>query len=153
MNETLNKLFIRFAKRAEKVDKQTLVETFVDVGPLLSILSTIDNQILYGRRGTGKTHALVYLVETAKLKGDIAVYLDLRSIGSTGGIYSDQSIPLPERATRLLMDTLAGIHDELLNVALDDSHGIDLSMVGPILDEFAVSITEITVRGELEQER
>ncbi len=152
-NEVLNKLFIRFAKRAEKFDKHTLVETFVDVGPLLSVLSTVDNQILFGRRGTGKTHALVYLTETAKQKGDIPIYLDLRSIGSTGGIYSDNSIPFAERATRLLMDTLAAIHDELTNVALDDSLAIDLAKVGPILDELATSITEITVRGELEQER
>ena len=118
MNETINKLFIRFAKRAEKIDKQSLVETFVDVGPLLSVLSTVDNQILYGRRGTGKTHALVYLSETAKRKGDISVYLDLRNIGSTGGIYSDQSIPFAERATRLLMDTLSAVHEELMNIVL-----------------------------------
>ena len=98
-NEVLNKLFIKFAKRAEKIDKEALVETFVDVGPLLALLSTIDNQILYGRRGTGKTHALVYLAETVKNKGDIPVYVDLRSIGSTGGIYSDQNIPFHERAT------------------------------------------------------
>ncbi|MBF0549583.1 MAG: hypothetical protein HQK60_03510 [Deltaproteobacteria bacterium] len=152
-NDTINKLFIGFSKRAEKFDKHTLVETFVDVGPLLSVLSTIDNQILYGRRGTGKTHALVYLAETQKQKGDIAVYLDLRGIGSTGGIYSDQNILLAERATRLLMDTLAAIHDELMNIALDDSLSINLAIVGPILDELAASITEITVRGEVEQER
>jgi hypothetical protein len=153
MNEIINKLFIKFAKRAEKIDKEALVETFVDVGPLLSLLSTIDNQILYGRRGTRKTHGLVYLAETAKKKGDIPVYVDLRSIGSTGGIYSDQGIPFHERATRLLMDTLAAVHDELMNIALDDSLTINLGKVGPILDELAESITEITVRGDLEQER
>jgi Cdc6-like AAA superfamily ATPase len=59
MNETLNGLFIQLSKRAEKVDRQALIESFVDVGPLLSVLSTADNQVLYGRRGTGKTHAFV----------------------------------------------------------------------------------------------
>ncbi len=152
MNEIMNRRFIQFTKRAEKVDRQTLVETFVDVGPLLSVLSSIDNQILYGRRGTGKTHALVYFAETAKQKGDIAIYLDLRTIGSTGGIYSDQSIPLPERATRLLMDTIAAVHDEMVDIVLDNSENIDLAKVGPILDDLAESITEIAVRGEVEQE-
>ena len=51
------------------------------------------------------------------------------------------------------MDTLAAVHDELMNIALDDSLTINLGNVGPILDELAGSITEITVRGELEQER
>jgi Cdc6-like AAA superfamily ATPase len=112
MNDAINKAFIGFAKRAEKIDKESLVESFVNVGPLIDVLSTIDNQVLYGRRGTGKTHALVYLAESVKRKGDLSVYLDLRTIGSTGGIYSDQQIPIAERATRLLMDTLGSLHDE-----------------------------------------
>jgi hypothetical protein len=153
MNDAINKVFIGFAKRAEKVDRESLVESFVNVGPLLNVLSTIDNQILYGRRGTGKTHALVYLAETVKRNGDIPVYLDLRHIGSTGGIYSDQQISTSERATRLLMDTLAALHDELLGVAIEGEFGLDLSTFGSILDEFADAISEVHVRGQTEEEQ
>ena len=38
-----------------------LVETFVDAGTLFASLASPDHQILSGRRGTGKTHALSYL--------------------------------------------------------------------------------------------
>lgn len=152
MSELTNKLFIRFAKRAEKIERKTLIDSFVNVGPLLTVLQTKDNQILYGRRGTGKTHALIYLTETVKKNGGIAIYIDLRTIGSTGGIYSDNSLNLAERATRLLMDTLAGIHDELMDIFLDDSYGFNLSEMGPILDDFAAAITEVSVKGTVEQE-
>jgi hypothetical protein len=40
---------------------QILVDTFIDVGPLLTLLRSDDLQIVGGRRGTGETHALTYL--------------------------------------------------------------------------------------------
>jgi hypothetical protein len=141
MNETLTKLFINLNKRAEKTDRQVLIDSFVDVGPLGTVLSTIDNQILYGRRGTGKTHALAYLSGIARDQGDIPIYVDLRKVGSTGGLYSDGTIPLAERATRLLMDTLNAAHSELLDAAL-----------GPALDAFAEATTEVRVRGAVREE-
>ncbi|MDG1302278.1 MAG: hypothetical protein P8R37_11905 [Opitutae bacterium] len=61
MKENLSKLFIQLSKRAEKTDQEALISSFVDIGPLSIVLSTIDNQVLYGRRGTGKTHALKYV--------------------------------------------------------------------------------------------
>ena len=124
--ENISKLFIKFSKRAEKVDHETLVNSFVDVGPLFTVLSTPDNQILFGRRGTGKTHALIYLAESIRKNGDIPIYIDLRQIGSTGGIYADPKVPFSERATRLLVDTLATIHDELINESLRDNASINL---------------------------
>ncbi len=150
--ENLSKLFIKFSKRAEKVDHKSLVKSFVDVGPLFTVLSTNDNQILFGRRGTGKTHALVYLFEYIKKNGGIPVYIDLRQIGSTGGIYADPDVPFSERATRLLVDTLATIHDEIVDVALLDHSPINLGEVGPILDDMAYAINEVTVRGPVEEE-
>lgn len=71
MKEILTKLFIYLNKRAEKTDRHALIASFVDVGPLGAVLSTIDNQILCGRRGTGKTHALTYLSGIARDRGDI----------------------------------------------------------------------------------
>lgn len=41
MNETLTKLFINLSKRAEKMDRQVLIDSFVDVGPLGTVLSNI----------------------------------------------------------------------------------------------------------------
>lgn len=152
MEINISNLFIQLTKRAEKIDRQALIDSFVNVGPLITVLKTVDNQILYGRRGTGKTHALVYLSETVLKDGDIPIYLDLRSIGSTGGLYSDGAIPLAERATRLLVDTLATIHDELIGAALDDAFDLNLAEVAPILDNFADAISEVVVTGSVIQE-
>src|SRR5688572_19551026 len=106
MNKEINLAFMKLSKRAEGVERATLVETFVDVGPLFTLLSSRDHQVFYGRRGTGKTHALVFLANTLSEAGDLPIYIDMRTIGSTGGLYADQQVPLQERATRLLMDTL-----------------------------------------------
>jgi Cdc6-like AAA superfamily ATPase len=84
---------MRLTRRAEILDRDKLVETFVDAGPLMTLLSSQDHQILYGRRGTGKTHALNFLLEQGRNAGDATVYVDLRQIGSTGGLYNDASIP------------------------------------------------------------
>ena len=90
----INNALLRLSKRAETHDQKHLIDSFVDVGALYSLLSNSDNQILFGRRGTGKTHVLGYLFNEMKRGGMLAVQLDMRTIGSTGGIYSDASLPL-----------------------------------------------------------
>src|SRR6266542_2324139 len=110
----VNTAFLKMRLRAEGEDPSVLVKTFVDVGHLFTILSNDDHQVLYGRRGTGKTHALNYLAEDIRRRrGEVPVYIDMRSIGSSGGLYADDSAPLSERATRLLMDTLAAMQMKL----------------------------------------
>ncbi len=145
-NQAINRAFIGISRRAESVDRKTLVKTFVDIGPLFAVLSSRDHQIVYGRRGTGKTHALVYLVEQESAKKSAAVYIDLRHIGSSGGFYSDSEVPLSQRATRIALDLLGAVHDELLNVAL--TLDFDLSRVGPALDELGSASTEVEVLGQ-----
>jgi hypothetical protein len=137
-------------RRAEAVDRHTLVQTFVDIGALFTVLSSRDHQIVYGRRGTGKTHALLYAAEQAKKEDAIPVYVDLRSIGSSGGLYADLSIPLPQRATRLLLDVLGSIHETLLQYLIES--GMDLASVGPALDQLAAAVTEVEVVGETQRD-
>lgn len=148
-----NKAFLRLSRRAESADRAKLVETFVDVGALFTLLSSRDHQAIYGRRGTGKTHALLYLADSVARDGDIPVYVDLRMIGSTGGLYADDSLPLPERGTRLLMDTLAAIHEGLLTYAIDANDvNLNLASIGPALDSLAAAITEVSLSGPIENE-
>ena len=78
---------MRLARRSERADRTKLVETFVNVGPLFTILSSYDHQIMFGRRGTGKTHALYYLDDYLRSKGDLPVYIDLSNVGSSDGAY------------------------------------------------------------------
>ncbi len=150
MNE-INNLFLKLSKRAETYDKEHLIKTFVNVGPLFTILSNKDHEILYGRRGTGKTHALAYLGESIRKNINIVINIDLRTIGSNGGIFSDSTIPITERATRLLIDTIAFIHDGILNEVIEDKTGLyDLSKLSPISDKLAESISDIRIGGEVE---
>ncbi len=105
----INMAFLKLPLRAEGEDPSLLVKTFVDVAHLFTMLSNDDHQVLYGRRGTGKTHALKYLVEHTRTRGQVPVYVDMRTLGSSGGLYADDTAPLSERATRLLVDTLLAI--------------------------------------------
>jgi hypothetical protein len=109
---------MQISKRAETNQRSTLLDTFVDVGTLFTLLSTLDHQVIYGRRGTGKTHALSYLAEKQAGKGDAVVFIDLRNIGSTGGLYSDRSKSIAQRATHLLVDTMSFMHETLLGYFL-----------------------------------
>lgn len=92
MNKEINTSILQLGKRAEKYSIDQLIQTFVDVGPLFTILNNKDHQILYGRRGTGKTHVLSYLASKKRDQGHCCINIDLRTIGSTGGLYSDTSI-------------------------------------------------------------
>src|SRR5262249_46582178 len=125
--------------------RPTLIKTFVDTGSLTTLLTARDHQIIYGRRGTGKTHALLYLADTMRQRGDATVYVDMRLLGSTGGLHSDTSLSIAERATRLLIDALTAVHGELTKLALDGPHS-KLVAMGPGLDALGQAISEVRVR-------
>lgn len=144
----INSALMKLTKRADQVDRDRLAETFVDTGPLLSLLTNIDHQVVYGRRGTGKTHALNYLSKSCVAEGDLPVFVDLRVIGSTGGVYADASLDVGERATKLLQDTLCFIHERLFEQAVEADEVLNLGMLGPHLDSFADTITRVCVEGE-----
>lgn len=145
-----NAAFLRLSRRAEAGDEQMLVDTFVDVGNLSTLLSSPDHQVLYGRRGTGKTHAFSFLRAWSEERGDVAALIDLRTIGSTGGIYGDSSVPISERGTRLLMDVLGQLHDALTDFALERAEHKDVTPALNLLDRLGVAITEVRVVGEHE---
>lgn len=150
MTSAINNAIFRLPKRAEASARPKLIQTFVDIGPLFPLLSSQDHQILYGRRGTGKTHVLNYLADNREQVGDAVVVTDLRNIGSSAGLYADASVPLPERATRLLVDTLLSIHATLYEFFVELSEELDLSQSGPALDRLADAITEVKVVGSVE---
>ena len=151
----VNTAFLKMRLRAEGEDPSVLVKTFVDVGHLFTILSNDDHQVLYGRRGTGKTHALNYLAEDIRRRrGEVPVYIDMRSIGSSGGLYADDSAPLSERATRLLMDTLAAMQMKLSEFAFGESE-LAKQARGELperLDALAAVSTELRVVGTIERQ-
>ena len=148
---TIHDCLIGIEKRAERADDNKLIDTFVDAAPLLSSTATTDNQVLFGRRGTGKTHILKYLHDRSRNAGDISLYMDLRSIGSNGSIYNDREKTHAQRATPLLLDVLQALHESLVAVAIEFAEEYDLSRVGPKLDDLAAAISTVEVVGTIER--
>jgi len=141
----INLAFMKMKRRAEMNDRAKLVSTFVDSGSLFTLLSSQDHQVIYGRRGTGKTHALIYLAETMSNQKDIPVYIDMRNIGSSGGVYNDPSLSIAERATRLLLDTLSTFSDTIYEFILEDEKLIENISLEKSIDELSRNISNISV--------
>lgn len=138
-------------KRAERVyEDQVVVDTYVAARGLVGALLATDNGLIAGRRGTGKTHALRYLAETERAKGNFVVFIDVdKDLGSTEGLYSDPALPLSERATRLLVDVLGIIHTRLLEDAFALGDDALLSTLEEVLDHFG----EVVVAEQVETEQ
>jgi hypothetical protein len=147
MNEKINIALLQIVKRAEMSEHGVLVDTFVDTGMLQALLTSRDHQVINGRRGTGKTHALLYLFEKKRVSGEICSYIDLRTVGSSVGVYTDNTLSISERATRLLRDVLATLHSQLLEIAIENSDQLDLSQMGHFLDAFYDAATQTQVLG------
>ncbi len=91
----------RILQRSEKqAEIAKLLDTFVDIGILPQLLND-NSQILYGRRGTGKTH--VFKVLCSRLASEerkVAVYIDARTLGSTVQ-FADADLPMGRRCLAL----------------------------------------------------
>ncbi len=151
--KTLHGIFLDVDKRAERSSSEVLSATFVDSAPLYDMLATRNNQVVYGRRGTGKTHALRYLQRDVAERGEISIYSDLRNIGSNGSIYGDPSRTIAERAGVLIRDVLQVLLDEFYQLAVSAlDHALDMSQITTRLDDFARAISEVRVAGTIERE-
>lgn len=151
--ELSQRTILKFEKRAERADAEILAHTFVDSAPLFDLLATKNHQIIYGRRGTGKTHALKYLQKQIIENDECAIYLDLRSVGSNGSIYADTSKSLSQRAGTLIRDVLSAIYDEFYQIAVQAiDRTRDPSQITIRLDDFGAAISEIRISGSIETE-
>lgn len=104
----------QISKRAEDLSPQEQAQSFVAIRRIDGALKNRDSRIIFGRRGTGKTHILSYVRNHASRQGDMACSIDLRTLGSNNSIYSDQSMAPHIRATILIRDLLTDIHDKML---------------------------------------
>lgn len=154
MTSQLNAAIMKLKRRAERQATQDLVKTFVSAGSVYDRISTEDHQIIYGRRGTGKTHLLTYLSEQQRERGDYTVMVDLRTVGSNGGLYNDATIPLAERGTRLLCDVLAHLYNSLSDAVLAASYedGGSFGSAMTALDQFADAITDVRIDGTVSRQ-
>ncbi len=142
-----NLAFLKIAKRAERQDDEVLKKTFVDFGSVSIALSSIDHQVVFGRRGTGKTHLFSVLRQLKSSAGELAIQLDMRNLGSAGGIYADPTVPTSQRATRLLIDLLSALHSRILEHAIEHDNLVNLGLAGTALDEFFDAHSSVKVIG------
>jgi hypothetical protein len=150
--KSIHKALISFDKRAERSTEAILVATFVDSEPLFDLLATKNNQVIHGRRGTGKTHALKFLAEKVAGTGDLPIYLDLRSAGSNGSIYNDSSRSLAERATTLILDVLGALRDELFRIAVQNiDTAANPEEITIRVDDFSNAISQVKIEGSVQQ--
>ncbi len=136
----------RILQRAERQENpEKIVGTFVDVG-FLTQLNNHNNQVFYGRRGTGKTHVLKVLETQLEKAGEqsAAVYIDCRTLGSTSQ-FSDTSIGLSQRCTALFRDVLGEIQSALLEYIFDKPFDTPLQRANEALealDHLSATISE-----------
>ena len=114
-DKNITKAISSISERAERIlDPNKVINTYVEVGILPQIANN-NNQIIYGRRGTGKTHLFRYLENEIKTSNKaIVIYLDCRTLGSAAD-YNNPSIALNKRCISLFKDIVDQLYDKALN--------------------------------------
>jgi hypothetical protein len=147
------------AERQEEADK--LVAVYVDSG-ILPQLANENHQILYGRRGTGKTHLLRVLANKMEHDAIPVVYIDCRTLGSSSE-FSDSSYPVSRRCLALFRDILAPVYNRLLeqiierqppggSKALDAADALQKAIVNPV-ERYETKEVEFTEDRETSENR
>lgn len=119
----LRKAMGSFVTRSERTeDLERLIATFVDSG-IIDLVHNPKNQIIYGRRGTGKTHVLRYLEARFRERpAVVAAYVDARTLGSSA-IFTDTDRPVHSRILGLYKDVFAILHNVLFEELADKQVG------------------------------
>jgi hypothetical protein len=127
---------------------ELLERTFVDIG-ILAQLEGPNSQILFGRRGTGKSHLLRLLTARKNLDPTTAaVFIDVRRLGSAQ-LMTDTSKPLIIRITSVFRDLLGQLQSHLLDLATDprQAERIDaLESVSILADSIATVSSTVSAR-------
>lgn len=120
-DKNISKAISSISQRAERIlDDNKVVKTYVEVG-ILPQIANGNNQIIYGRRGTGKTHLFRYLENEMKsTKKAIVVYLDCRTLGSAAD-YNNPSIALNKRCISLFKDIVDELYDRALHYIVEEA--------------------------------
>lgn len=148
----LMRLALGLSKRAESYDASHLASSFVEIGNVPTLLRNNDSAIIFGRRGTGKTHLLSYLASLLKESGGVVVSIDMRTIGSSSGLYADPGLLLSERATRLLRDTANAIHERILESYTEPSDAVYGQDITNGLDQLLDAANSLVIDGALTRE-
>jgi len=127
-------------------DVEVLQRTYVETG-VLPQLNNANNQILYGRRGTGKSHVLRVLgAAVSDWESATVLYIDIRMLGSAQ-LMTDQTRPLSTRCVSVFKDLLSLVQGQLLDVATDPRRdGRGMEEVSALADLVVAKSVEISTR-------
>jgi hypothetical protein len=132
-------------QRSEReADQERLLRSFVDAG-IKPLLENTNNQIVYGRRGTGKTHLLKVLDADAMGAPTIPIYIDARTLGSTSQ-FSDASLPIKDRCLSLFRDIFSELYNSLLSYLVDlapDNAGAALDRLDEVMSTVTTPIEKV----------
>lgn len=130
----------KMLQRAERIaDIDRLAKTYVEVGVVPQLQNT-NNQIIFGRRGTGKTHLFRYLGNELRTReGSVALYLDCRTLGSATD-FSNTSIVLERRAKALFKDIVFELVEAALGHIAENAPA-DSEKALAALDEIEQAVT------------
>lgn len=146
-------LLQQISKRAEDLTPEEQARSFVSIRRIDGALRNRDSRIIFGRRGTGKTHILSYVASAAEKSGDIPIVIDLRTLGSNNSIYSDQSLEAHARATRLIRDLITGVHDGLVEKLTHPKSSLKAKGIDEALGALANSVKSVVVTSEQKDRR
>lgn len=151
---TIKDAILQIQLRADKWDDDSLVKSFVNVGPLIPLLNGENNQVIFGRRGTGKTHVLRYFKSLKDDNGDCCIFIDLRKIGSSNSIYADSSLPIEQRSLRFFIDVIKVIADNIICfiTSTEDRKELYLHKIVPLIDSLNETWTKSAISGEVVHE-
>ena len=138
-------------RRAEKRSRDAIRRTFVDIGTMSASLASGEHQIVYGRRGTGKTHALENLAGSLRERGHTVVTVDLRPIGFAGSHYLASADGIARSSQQAIIDLLEDIHQQLFTRSLELMEcGVDVTTLVNHLDAFAKASCDVEIVGSYE---
>lgn len=125
-------------------DVSVLQRTYVETG-VFPQLNNTNNQILYGRRGTGKSHVLRILeLEAAEHSESTPLYIDMRTIGSAQ-LMTDDTRSLRVRCVSVFKDILSLIQSQLLEIVTEPAHdGSGLQQVSDLADIIQSTVVSIS---------
>lgn len=143
---TVMKAITSIIQRSEREpDLERLVRSFVDAG-VKPLLENTNNQIVYGRRGTGKTHLLKVLDPSAFGASTIPIYIDARTLGSTNQ-FSDPTLPIKDRCLSLFRDIFSELYNVLLGYLVDlapENAGVALDRLDDLMRTVTTPVETVT---------
>ncbi len=114
LNDEFMRAVTAIQKRAEKqLNWDKLLDTYASTD-LAFRARTHDSQLVLGRRGTGKTHMFLVLQEKLRSSGEVANYIDCRTLGS--GLLGPTETPM-QIASKYFRGLLNDIGTNMLDMA------------------------------------